>query len=809
MEFVGAIPDEDQPPAAIDLREDGIDRRVERGTIDVVDWKQKGEPRRAEENAAAYAAPERPEVLVPSRPGRHEPRLKGPQPGAEHDGQIERVVYHEKTVQFEDLARSRALLPAGFSRLIRHSTTIDPYLDESGPAARRLGHLALDGVSYDAIDLSTAMELRADIRTSGRSILRVPCAATDASSRGVTFEIAVTASGAADRRRRIQIAGDGFRKWHVLALRVPQGSLALTVRATADGEAAAGAVCGVPSLTWAKSPRAVSRSIAFAVRRLGLSGTVRYLRIKADEDSAAQYAEWRRCHEPTPAAIDAAVAGAALLAARPRFALFLETPDVADPTTERITMASLEAQAYGGWEIHRGGGADARNAAMARSTADFVGAIRAGDRLSPVALLRAAEAIAADPDVDVLYTDEDIRLADEEPARPRFKPDWSPELLHACMYMGRLLLVRRTLAIDAGGYRAAMEGALDYDLALRACPAARRVTHLSDVLYHRGSAAAGYPDSASPAAAAALQDVSTRLARTAAVAPGTMPGLWRVRVSLADRPRIAIVIPTDGQGPGGGGEPAFVAACVRSLRQRTRYPQYELLVCDNGNLTADTRAYLETVPHTRVTYRWEGAFNFPRKINFAVRQTSAPYVLLLNDDIEPINDGWLDAMLEYAHQSEIGAVGAKLFYPDGRLQHVGVAVGVCGVAAHLLHQHPGGTQGCGGIAVSARNCSAVTGACLLTRRQVYDEIGGFDEALALDFNDVDFCLRVRRAGYRIVFTPHARLFHHESASFGARRQRPEEVAMMWERWRPVLERDPYYNVNLTREFPDCRIRPCR
>src|SRR5262249_47131053 len=198
------------------------------------------------------------------------------------------------TVQFGALPRSRALVPARFSRLIRHSTTIDPYLDESGPSARRLGALALDGVSYDALDLSTTMELRADIRTSAGAVLRVPCAATGRAPRGVTFEVVVAAPGAAERRRRVRVAGDGLGRWHVLALRVPQGSLALTVRASTDGDAAAaGAVCGVPSLTWLKSPRAVSRSIAFAVRTLGLSGAVRHLRTKGDAYSAAQYYERR------------------------------------------------------------------------------------------------------------------------------------------------------------------------------------------------------------------------------------------------------------------------------------------------------------------------------------------------------------------------------------------------------------------------------------------------------------------------------------------------------------------------------------
>ena len=240
------------------------------------------------------------------------------------------------------------------------------------------------------------------------------------------------------------------------------------------------------------------------------------------------------------------------------------------------------------------------------------------------------------------------------------------------------------------------------------------------------------------------------------------------------------------------------------MRARTSYTDYELLVSDNGNLSPEALAFLDSVPHRRVTYSWEGDFNFPRKINFAVSHTHAPYVLLLNDDVEPINADWLAAMLEYAQQPAIGAVGAKLYYPDGRLQHVGVAVGVCGVAAHLLHQHPGGSEGCDGIAVTPRNCSAVTGACLLTRRAVYDEVGGFDERLPLDFNDVDFCLRVRQAGYRIVYSPHARLFHRESASFGARQQRPEEIAAMRRRWGSTLEHDPYYNVNLSRQFPDCR-----
>ena len=253
------------------------------------------------------------------------------------------------------------------------------------------------------------------------------------------------------------------------------------------------------------------------------------------------------------------------------------------------------------------------------------------------------------------------------------------------------------------------------------------------------------------------------------------------------------------------GSQPLVAQCIRSIIERTTYAHYELLVADDGRLPEEASRLLADVPHTRISYQWSGPFNFSRKINYAVGHATGEFVLLLNDDVEVINPDWLTAMLEYASQDAIGAVGAKLFYPDGRLQHVGVVTGVCGIAAHLLHQHDGGSTGCGHAAVAVRNCSAVTAACLLTRRAVYDQVGGFDERMAVDFNDVDFCLRVRAAGYRIVFTPYARLYHHESSSFGSRVQHPHDTQAMRQIWGAALDRDPYYNPNFSRDFPDCRI----
>jgi hypothetical protein len=290
------------------------------------------------------------------------------------------------------------------------------------------------------------------------------------------------------------------------------------------------------------------------------------------------------------------------------------------------------------------------------------------------------------------------------------------------------------------------------------------------------------------------------------VTPGALPGIWRARHRILQPARVTIVVPTDGRpAPDGDGE-GLVVQCLRGILERTSYADYDVLVVDNGYLPEAAATLLRQMPHRRATYTYDPPFNFSEKINFAVAQVDSPYVLLMNDDVEPINPEWLTAMVEYAQQDAIGAVGAKLFYPDGRLQHAGVAVGVSGIAAHLLHQHPGGTRGCGGLALAVRNCSAVTGACLLTRRRIYAEVGGFNTRLRVDFNDVDFCLRIRRAGYRIVFTPYARLYHHESASFGVRSQRESEVAEMRRLWPGILENDPYYNPNLSRDFPDCRVR---
>ena len=339
--------------------------------------------------------------------------------------------------------------------------------------------------------------------------------------------------------------------------------------------------------------------------------------------------------------------------------------------------------------------------------------------------------------------------------------------------------------------------------------------HIAKILYHwrkiPGSAAGD--TTAKPwglsAARRALEDHVSQLAIPASVEDQPGNGFWRARYRIVANPLVTVLIPTDGrvvQSPAGSRD--LLLNCLRSIVERTTYNNYELLIVDNGRLSPHVQDLLSAVPHRRLVYEMTTPFNFAAKVNYAARQAKGDHLLLLNDDTEVITGEWMTAMLEFSQQPQIGAVGGKLFYPDGRIQHVGVVLGIGGGACHVLAGQPGDSPGYFGSALVIRNYSAVTGACCMTRRAVFEEVGGFDERFALDFNDVDYCLRLRARGYRIVGTPFAQLYHFEGASFGSREHvvNPAEVRALSERWSPIIEADPFYNPNLTRSGLDYSLR---
>jgi GT2 family glycosyltransferase len=449
-----------------------------------------------------------------------------------------------------------------------------------------------------------------------------------------------------------------------------------------------------------------------------------------------------------------------------------------------------------------GGISAASNAALALATGDFVALLDHDDEIAEHALYRMARAIVADPTADMLYSDEDKLQSDGVRVRPFFKPDWSPEFFLSCMYTCHLGVYRTSLVREIGGFRPAFDGAQDYDMVLRLVERTDRIVHIPDVLYHwrllPGSTAAGVDAKphAHAAGLRALQEHLSRSGRSGVANVGPSAGLNDVRFSVVGRPMVSIIIPS--QCRPGNGEPAMLERCITSIVRGSRYKRFEMIVLDRHEMPADMESRLRQFGVRRVTYN--GDFNWSRVNNLGVEKATGDHLLFLNDDTEVITPDWLEAMLGYSQQSEIGAVGAKLLFPDGGLQHVGVTV-LDGKPGHPFYGYPTEHTGYYCRNVLAHNCAAVTGACLMTRREVFDEIGGFDENFPLNYNDVDYCMKLRKLGYRIVFTPHARLLHHESVTKAG--VFAEELDAFRARWGDAP--DPYYNPNLNPETFDYRI----
>jgi GT2 family glycosyltransferase/glycosyltransferase involved in cell wall biosynthesis len=458
--------------------------------------------------------------------------------------------------------------------------------------------------------------------------------------------------------------------------------------------------------------------------------------------------------------------------------------------------------------------ARASNRAAEMSSGEFLAMLDNDDELSPDALYEVACTLDADSSIDLLYTDEDKLDADGNPCDPYFKPDWSPEHLHSVMYMLHMLVIRKDLFYSAGEFRNEYSGAQDYDLALRASTAARKIAHVPKILYHwrkiEGSAAekVDAKPAALEAGRRALEDHVRRTVPGGTVEPGKLSGLFRVRYPILNQPLVSICIPTHDQigDIPGSGSGSFVVNLVRSVAGKTDYRNFEILVCDDGNLSRSTRRALGDFPHRVVTYPGPyKPFNFSAKANFMLEQAQGEHVVLLNDDMEVIAPEWLTALLEHSQRDEIGAAGGRLLFPNGRIQHVGVVIGVNDGAAHVYHNFPSTLIGYNAFTHVVRNYSAVTGACLATRKSVVAKIGGFDLRFAVDYNDIDFCLRACEQGYRVVYTPYAELYHFENQTARRRVACPETQRLFAARWAHIIERDPYYNPNLTRNGLDFAV----
>ena len=450
----------------------------------------------------------------------------------------------------------------------------------------------------------------------------------------------------------------------------------------------------------------------------------------------------------------------------------------------------------------------ASNAAIEMATGEFIALLDHDDMITADALFHYALVINEDPLVDMIYSDED--KIDDSGARfgAFFKPDWSPDRFLSIMYTSHLGVYRTEAVRRIGGFRLGLEGSQDYDLVLRLTETTDRVRHIPRVLYHwrvhPESTTAGM-DVKPYARVAAVRAISEALERRQE--PGTvawhenMPGSYTVRYRIDVPKRVSVIVPTRDHA-------TDVNRCLESLFGLTDYPDFEVVLLDNGSrdfhalLAFDEWSRREPVRFKLV--RHDIPFNYSAINNYAVEKGSTgEYVLFLNNDTEIISADWMSAMVEQAQRGSIGAVGAKLLYADNRIQHAGVVLGIGGIGGHAFRFFDADHLGYYNSLQTVTNYSAVTAACMMMRRSVFDEVRRFDEQLGVAYNDVDLCLRIREAGYHIVYVPHAVLYHYESQSRGYDvspdqvERDAREKAYMEERWRFSSIRDPYYNPNLT------------
>lgn len=455
--------------------------------------------------------------------------------------------------------------------------------------------------------------------------------------------------------------------------------------------------------------------------------------------------------------------------------------------------------------------ADLLNCALVEAQGEWLVRINPYDYLPKHALFHLVIESISFPDALFIYGDDDDIGLDKRRAAPRFKPDWNPDLLTSHDYIGNPAAYLRTRLVELGGYANGFEGAEGYELALRYLKALpdRRIRHVSKVLYHRHTQLSHVPNTQllHDAGRSVLERYFLGSAIT--VENGSAPTLYRVKHPLpSPLPLVSVIVPTRDKVD-------LLRACVQSVQLKTNYPSWELLIVDNGSIEPETHAYFEAVKNdSRIrVLRYDGPFNYSAINNYAVTQAQGEILALLNNDIEVISDDWLSEMVSHASRPGIGAVGAKLLYPDGTVQHAGVVLGIGGVAGHVHRFLAKDAPGYCHRAVLTQNFSAVTGACLVVRKRLYQELNGLNEEhLHVAFNDIDFCLKLVMAGYKNVFTPFALLYHHESISRGPD-DTPEkkaiftrEVNYMKDSWQSRLKTDFAYNQNLSIDVEDFSLK---
>ncbi|MEF2652903.1 MAG: glycosyltransferase family 2 protein [Blautia sp.] len=507
------------------------------------------------------------------------------------------------------------------------------------------------------------------------------------------------------------------------------------------------------------------------------------------------------------------------------------------PLFLRQMLDSLVAQTYGGWELCIANGspddkemeavleeyekrdsrirhenlkenlgiAENTNAAFRMVKGEFIGLLDHDDLLAPNALYEIVLALEKNPEADVVYTDEDKVTTDlKEHFQPHLKPDFNLDLLRSNNYICHFFTVRREIVEQVGGFRKEFDGAQDYDFIFRCTEEARKILHIPEILYHwrtHKESTADNPASKMYAFEAGKRAIEAHLKRTGTdgeVSHTPDLGFYRVKYPVKGEPLISIIIPNKD-------EKESLEACLKSIWEKTTYKNYEIIVVENNSTSDEIFQYYKEISQKGVRLlRWKKEFNYSAINNFGAAHAKGEFLLFLNNDVTVITPDWLTELAGLCQRKEVGAAGVKLLYPDNTIQHAGCVIGIGGIAGHMFVDMPANRTGYLHKASLLQDMSAVTAACMIMKKQVFDQVGGFTEELAVAFNDVDLCLKINKAGSLVVYDPYVQLYHMESKTRGAEdskekvRRFQTEIEYMRCHWLDILKNgDPYYNKNLS------------
>ena len=449
------------------------------------------------------------------------------------------------------------------------------------------------------------------------------------------------------------------------------------------------------------------------------------------------------------------------------------------------------------------------NSAIEMATGDYIALLDHDDILSDYALFEVVSYINKWPNAEFLYSDEDKIDENDNRYDAYFKPDFAPDTLRCQNYICHFSIFKKDLMKKLGGFKADYDGAQDYDIFLRMSEITKHenIKHIPKILYHwrvhsestakLNSHAKNY---AFEAGKKAIEDHLKRIGLDGTVSEGCIEGIYRIDYKVIGEPKVSIVIPNkDGKD--------ILTVCINSLLEKTTYKNYEIVIVENNSETKEIFEYykeLEKNEKIKVVHYPNKGFNYSAIINFGVRNSSGDYIVQLNNDTELITPNWLELMLGFCQRPDVGGVGVKLYFPDETIQHAGIIVGIGGIAGNRFKSIPKSGHGYFAKESMIENLSAVTAACIMNPKSVYEEVGFMNEKLAVAFNDVDFCLKIREKGYLIVYNPFVEFWHYESKSRG-QENTPEkikrfqgEMSTFEQRWPEILdEGDPYYNINLS------------